>query len=562
MKVEIPGHAPVRNRLRRRAFDQDDGRKREKALLLLNSCEMPLRLSLLLLVAVMPLFGTSCKVGPAYSTPTAKVSTQWTVDSVGTNAAHRIGDSYWWHALEDPVLDELVGTARSNNLSVQAAGVRILEARAHLNQSIGKLFPQQQGLSGGVNYARLNDGLASTIPGVHPNYISDQILFAATWEIDFWGKYRRGIESDQAAYFGSIAGYEDVLVTMTADVAATYVTYRTTEERLQVARQNVEIQRESLRIAAAQFRAGETSERDVQQATTQLAQTEAQIPLLEQALSQTRNGMMVLLGETAEEVQRRLTVPGKIPQVPTTIAVGIPHDLLRRRPDIRAAGFAAASKCALIGVARANMYPAFSLTGEFGFGGNNQANNSLVDMFTWQGRALSAGANFLFPVFNYGRLLNQVRVQDAQFQEAILSYQNTVLAAQQEVENGLAAFAGQQRSVAEFAKAASAARRSVQLAMVQYKSGQTDYTTVLTAEQAQLSIEDALANTRGNVVLGLVSVYRALGGGWELGEGKDVVSAEIKAEMARRTDWGKLLEPSHHLPMEKADGRGLLGPTE
>jgi outer membrane protein TolC len=235
------------------------------------------------------------------------------------------------------------------------------------------------------------------------------------------------------------------------------------------------------------------------------------------------------------------------------VAAGIPHDLLRRRPDVRAAGFAAASKCALIGVARANMYPSFSLAGEFGFAGNNQGNSSLVDMFTWQGRALNAAAGFFFPIFNYGRLLNQVRVQDAQFQEAILNYQNTVLTAQQEVENALAAFADQQRSVALFTRAATAAHRSTQLALVQYKGGQTDYTTVLAAEQAQLSIDDALAATQGNVALSVVSIYRALGGGWEMRDANDIVAEEIKAEMARRTDWGKLLEPAQHLPQQRAE---------
>ncbi len=508
------------------------------------------------LAVLLGLLAGGCKVGPNYTTPPSKVAGQWTQPAPLTNETASAADLYWWHHLNDPALDELVRVAHRNNLSLQSAGVRVLEARARLNQSIGNLFPQQQGISGGVNYSYLNDGLASKIPGIKSDYYSDQVLFATTWEIDFWGKYRRGIESDRAAYLGSVAAYEDALVTLTADVAATYVSVRTLEERLRVARQNVDLQKESLRIAAAQFKAGETSERDVQQATTQLGQTEAQIPVLEQTLTQTRNGLMVLLGETAEEVQQRLASQGPIPTVSTNVAVGIPRDLLRRRPDIRAAGYAAASKSALIGVARANMYPAFSLAGEFGYNANNQGNNSLGDLFNWQSRALNGGASFFFPVFNYGRLINQVRVQDAQFQEAILNYQNTVLSAQQEVENGLAAFADQQRSVAELTKAATASRRSTELAMIQYKGGQTDYTTVLAAEQAQLAVEDALASGQGNVVQGLISIYRALGGGWDMREGNDIVSDEVKAEMARRTDWGKLLEPNKHLPRELTGSPG------
>ena len=497
--------------------------------------------SLSILVVALAVFAVSCKVGPNYVTPRASVAGQWLENSTITNRPFSAAEDYWWRNFDDPVLNQLVETAFRNNPSLQAAGVRILGARAQLNYSIGNLFPQQQGISGQVNDSRT--------PGVNANLVSDQILFSATWEIDFWGKYRRGIESDRASYLGSIAAYDDALVTLIADVAGSYVNIRTLEERLGVAAKNVETQKESLRIAKAQFTAGETSERDVQQATAQLAQTEAQIPQLEQTLAQTKNGLAVLLGETPDETDRHLTNgPSLIPSAPAEVAVGIPRDLLRRRPDVRAAGLAAASQSALIGVAKANMYPAFSLSGSFGGVGNNAGNNSLADMFNWQSRAVNAGAGMVFPVFNYGRLVNQVRVQDAQFQQAVLNYQNTVLQAQQEVEDGLAAFAGQQRVVTRLTEADTAARRSTDLAIIQYKAGQTDYTTVLSAEQEQLSVEDALASARGGVVQGIISVYRALGGGWQIREGHDVVSDEVKAEMSRRTDWGRMLEPSHHLP--------------
>jgi NodT family efflux transporter outer membrane factor (OMF) lipoprotein len=490
----------------------------------------------------------SCTVGPDYTTPRANVASQWLPNPATTNRPYSTPEIYWWRDFHDPVLDGLIAAAYQNNPTLQIAGVRVLETRARLNKSIGKLFPQQQGISGQVGYARLNDGLTSMIPGVDPDYLSANTLFGATWEIDFWGKYRRGIAADRATYLGSIAAYDDALVTLIADVASSYVNVRTFEERLRVARRNLATQQASLRIATVQFNAGETSELDVQQATTQLAQTEAKVPLLEQSLSQARNGLALLLGDTPDQLQQRLTGPGRIPIAPDTVAVGIPKDLLRRRPDVRAAGFAAASKSALIGVAQAQMYPAFSLSGQFGVTANNEAGNSLGDMFSWESRALNAGAGLVWPVFNYGRLVNQVRVQDAQFQAAVLNYQNTVLVAQQEVENGLATFADQQRAVLLFGRAATAAKRTTELAMIQYQGGQTDYTTVLTAEQGELAVEDSLASAQGNVVLGLISVYRALGGGWQLREGHDVISDEVKAAMARRTDWGRLLEPSKHLP--------------
>jgi NodT family efflux transporter outer membrane factor (OMF) lipoprotein len=501
-----------------------------------------------LLVLALALCMVSCKVGPNYSTPTAKVAGQWQANPAVTNQAYSAAEEYWWRNFHDPILDQLVESAFRNNLSLQVAGVRILEARAKLNKSIGNLFPQQQTLSGQVNYTRLNDGLVTAIPGIDRNYLSDQVLFAATWEIDFWGKYRRDIESERAAYLGTIASYDDALITLIGDVASSYVNIRTLEERLRVARRNLELQQESLRIATVQFNAGETSERDVEQATTQTAQTEAAIPRLEESLMQYKNGLAVLLGMTPDEIDRHLAGPSHIPTTPATVAVGIPRDLLRRRPDVRAAGLEAASRSALIGVAKATLYPSFSLAGEFGLTGNNEAKNSLADMFSWESRALKAGGGFVFPIFNYGRLINQVRVQDAQFQQAVLHYQNTVLSAQREVEDGLAAFANEQRVVALLQRAATSARRSTSLALIQYKGGQTDYTTVVSAEQNQLAVEDSLASNQGNVALGIISVYRALGGGWQIRAGHDVVSNEVKAEMARRTDWGRLLEPGRHLP--------------
>jgi NodT family efflux transporter outer membrane factor (OMF) lipoprotein len=511
-----------------------------------------MRASLPILVAALALLAVSCKVGPNYKTPGSRVAAQWQESPAITNRPYSVAEEYWWKNFNDPVLNQLIETAFRNNLSLQVAGARILQARAQLNKSIGNLFPQQQNLQGSVNYARLHDGIANMIPGIDQDYASGQLLFAATWEIDFWGKFRRQIESERASYFGTIASYDDGLVTLVADVASSYVNIRTMEERLRVARKNLELQRESLRIATAQFKGGETSERDVQQATTQTAQTESEIPHLEEALMQDKDGLAVLLGLTPGEVDPHLAGPSRIPPAPGTVATGIPRDLLRRRPDVRAAGLQAASMSALIGVAKAQMYPSFSLAGEFGITGNNEVNNSLADMFNWEGRALKAGAGFVFPIFNYGRLINQVRVQDAQFQEAVLQYQNTVLTAQREVEDGLAAFAKEQQMVEALGRAAKAAGRSTELAMIQYKGGQTDYTTVVSAEQNQLAVEDSLASNQGNVVLGIIAVYRALGGGWQIREGHDVLPDNVKAEMARRTNWGHLLDQDRHLPRTAA----------
>jgi NodT family efflux transporter outer membrane factor (OMF) lipoprotein len=492
---------------------------------------------------------TSCMVGPNYKTPKARVEAQWMGVPSTTKERTKIAQAYWWKCFRDPVLDRLIKTAYANSPSLQATGVRILQARAQLNQAVGNLFPQQQAISGGVNYSRLSTPERAFFPaGITSNFIKDQILFSSSWEIDFWGKYRRTIESDRATFLGTIASYDDALVTLIADVASSYVNIRTLEERIRVAAKNAEAQRQSFNLTQTQFKSGETDELDMRQAETVVGQTEAQIPHLQNTLNQTKNGLAVQLGVTPDEVDRLLAGPSHIPAVSGEVAAGIPHDLLRRRPDVRAAGLTAASQSALIGVARANMFPALSLSGEFGFHSNNEGHHSLSDMFSWQSRAAQAGASFMWPVFNYGRLVNQVRVQDAQFQQAILNYQNTVLTAQEEVENGLSAFYTELQALSSLTAAAAAAHRSTELSMIHYRSGETTYTTVLSTQQAQLSVDDSVASSRGSVALGLISIYRALGGGWELREEGDVISDAVKTEMSQRTNWGRMLKPEHHLP--------------
>ena len=502
------------------------------------------------LLLILPLaFTTSCMVGPNYRTPDAKVEQQWTYGPNASAKQTNHNDASWWKTFKDPVLNNLIEVAYRNNLTQQIAGVRILQARAQLNATIGNLFPQQQNLSGALNYTKVStpDRLAS-FTGTTNDLAIDQVLFSSSWEIDFWGKFRRNIQSEGATYLSTVASYDDALVTLIADVASSYVNIRTAEERIRVAQENAESQQESHRVAVVQFTSGETSQLDEQQAATLLAQTQAQVPRLQNTLNQAKTGLAVLLGETPDKVDRYLAGSSRIPVASTGVAAGIPRDLLRRRPDVREAGLNAASQSALIGVSRANMLPALSLSGTFGFSSNNERKNSLGDIFMWQSSVAQGGASLLWPVFNYGRLINQVRVQDAAFQQAVLNYQNMVLNAQQDVENGLSSFYTEKNALANLTTAANTARRASQLSLIQYKAGETDYTTVLSSEQAQLSAEDSLASSQGNVALGLISIYRALGGGWEIRNGGDVISDDVKAQMRQRTNWGQMLKPEQHLP--------------
>ncbi|NTW37801.1 MAG: efflux transporter outer membrane subunit, partial [Syntrophobacteraceae bacterium] len=389
-------------------------------------------------------------------------------------------------------------------------------------------------------------------PGIDLSIWEDRVGLGAAWEIDFWGKFRRAVEAAEADLEGAVADFDSALVTLTADVATLYVQIRTLERRLEIARQNVETQKESLRIAEARFQGGTTTQRDVEQAKTVLYNTEATIPILDAQLRQARNALSVLLGLPPGHFEGVLQGSAMIPAPPPQVAVGIPADLLRRRPDVRGADLQAMAQSARIGVARADLFPAFSLSGTFGFAASDVGRFGLSDLSSWEARTGSIGPSARWDILNYGRITNNVRVQDARLQELLIAYQNAVLRAQQEVEDSLAGYLRAQENAESLAMSAEAARRSLDLAFIQYQQGITDFTTVLSAQQALLSAQDNLASAVGSISGNLVSLYRALGGGWQIREGKELLSPDIKEVMARRTNWGKLLDAAVY-PAEEPD---------
>jgi NodT family efflux transporter outer membrane factor (OMF) lipoprotein len=490
---------------------------------------------------------SACEVGPNFERPASPVAERWIGEPPGSTAEpSAMAD--WWKVFNDPKLNSLIDTAYHNNLSLQVAAARILQAQAQLNVAIGDLFPQQQALGGQAQRERQSSSTLP-LPGQNPVLGTSQVGVSASWELDFWGKYRRGIEADRAAMLSSVAAYDSGLVSVTAGVASTYLNIRVLQQQIDVVQESVKTQQESLRIAQNQFDAGETSQLDLQQAQTQLAQTRARVPGIEKSLQAAKDSLAVLLGVTPDAIDAMLGESTAIPVAPREVATGIPKDLLRRRPDVRQAELTAAAQSAAIGVVKSSLYPSFTLTGSFGFAGTSLRGNSIGDLFTWDNRAAAAGASFLFPIFNYGRIVNSVRVQDAVFEEAVLNYQNTVLQAQQEVEDGRASFSTAQAALATLIDAAASARRTTELAIVRYKEGATDYTTVLTAQQLQLEIEQSLASARGDVPLALVSVYRALGGGWQLRERQQLLPAGTRKEMKARTNWGRLPDSGPELPI-------------
>ncbi len=496
---------------------------------------------------------SGCAVGPNFTHPPVTVSQNWLEESdprIKTEAAEYRN---WWGVFNDPALDKLIDRAYRENLSLRIAGVRVLQARAQLGITIGELFPQTQQAFGYLQYNRISERAPQAVFSKNLNYRQSEIGLQASWELDFWGKFRRAVESANASLLATVADYDSALVTLTADVANNYITIRTLERRLDIARQNVESQRESLKIVEARFQYGTVSQLDVEQAKTLLNNTLASIPPLESQLQQTKDALSVLLGLPPNDLTDFLKGPSEIPVSPPQVVVGIPADLLRRRPDVRSAQYQAAAQCAQIGVAKADLYPALSLTGNFGFLSSDVGRFNLSDMFQWKSRTAQAGPSFQWNILNYGRITNNVRVQDARFQQLLITYQNVVLTAQQDAEDNLIAFLKAQDRAGFLAQSVEAARKSLDLAVRQYQEGIVDFTTVLIAQQSLLGGQDSLATTLGTVSTGLVGVYRALGGGWQIREGKDLVPPEMMKEMAKRTGWGKLLaRPSYNpLPSEE-----------
>ena len=491
-----------------------------------------------------------CAVGPDYVRPQVPQMQEW-LEKDDASLKHGPAElAAWWKRLNDPVLDRLVALVAERNPSLHVAALRVLESRARLGIATGNQFPQLQQLKGSVSDTGLSRHNPNTTPAIDRYYATASVALDAAWELDFWGKFRRAVESGAWGVDAAMAGYDDLLVTLTAEVARVYLTLRTLEQRLFIAHENVAVQERSLQIARVLHEGGDVTELDVTQAAALLAGTQASIPRLDAQLRQAKNGLSALLGMLPGEADRILGGPGPIPQVPFEVAVGVPAELLRRRPDIRLAEAQMASQCALIGVARADLYPRFSLFGTIGLSASNAAltfagypgGSGLGDLWSGESLQYSGGMGFGWDIFNYGRITNNVRVQDARFQQLVEQYKNTVLTAARETEDALTAFSRSREEVAFLEQWVAAATRSVEISMIQYREGLTDFQRVLDTQRSKVQAEDQLIATQGSVLINLIATYKALGGGWEFRFGKDFLPQEILREMSGRTNWGALLK--------------------
>jgi NodT family efflux transporter outer membrane factor (OMF) lipoprotein len=511
-----------------------------------NSNRAALKFSALALPTLM----VSCMVGPEYIEPVAPVQSAWDVrDSSLTRGSKSIVDLSWWKQFNDPQLNTLVESAYAQNLSLRSAALRILESRAILGISHGNLYPQSQGVSGDLLALRQTGGSGR-------NLNSTSFGFDAAWELDFWGKFRKSIDSADASLMADVADFDDILTSLTAEVATTYVNVRTIEERIDLAVKNAELQAESLNIVELQFEAGTVTELDVLQAKTLLMNTKSQIPRFQATLYKLHNALSVLLAKDADSIRWHIKGGKGIPKAPVKVAVGVPAELLRRRPDIRRAEMIAIAQSSQIGIAKADLYPSFTLVGFLGTSSTDLSSSSLSNAFDSGNLGYTFGPTFRWNILNYGRIKNKVRVEDARFEQAITAYQNTVLNAAREVEDGMTGFVHTKREAEFLRQGVVSSKRSTEISMIQYKDGLTDYQRVLDSIRSLTQKQDQYASVKGTIATDFIAMYKALGGGWEMRDREEALPADIRQKMMHRTDWGKFLDVPEPIQVSDSSSKG------
>ena len=476
-------------------------------------------------------------VGPEFVKPEVDLPPGWSGAGQDGLEASPIKQPQWWRDFNDPTLDQLIEIAWQQNNSLEIAGLRVLEARAQLGIAQGNRYPQSQLAAGDATYTSPANNF-----GGGSNFWQYGIGASASWEIDFWGRFRRGIESADAAYLASIAARDQALILLTAQVVSTYTAMRVNEEQLRYAKENVAIQQRSYDIASVLYRNGSDSELDMQQAQTLLLSTQASIPGFEVAVIQARNALNTLLGKPPGSIDDLLDDKHGIPAIPDETSIGVPADLLRRRPDVRQAEFNAMAQNARVGLATADLYPSFSLTGSLGLAAGGGGGTDFGDLFSSDALTYSVGVSFVWPFLNYGRIRNNVRVQDARLQQALINYREVAIQAAREAEDAMSALNGTLAQTELVVKTVLSARRSNELSMLRYREGFSDYQRVLDSQKSLFGQQQRLIDLRGASVLNLVSLYKSLGGGWESRADSPLISERSRQQMEQRTNWGELLQ--------------------
>ena len=492
-------------------------------------------------------------LGPDYREPEVTWLQDWQPSLYGLREEKTETDlRFWWELFNDPSLSELIESAKRENLSLRIAGLRILESRALLGIAGSGLYPQVQQASGAASYVNTRQ-YGGALGDDSQSLVSYQAGFNLGWELDFWGRFRRAIESADAAFFASIANQQDVQVLLSAQAADVYYAYRTTELRIAIARENATIQKRSYEITEKIFTSGAGSELDLQQAKTQYLATLSTIPDLEITLTSARNALCALLGRPPGDLPELAGPVERLPSIDSSGIQEIPARLLMRRPDIRAAAWQVAAQSAQIGIAESDYYPAISLLGSIGWSGNTLSASPDVG-------SLAIGPAFRWNIFDYGRIENNVRVQDARLQQLIESYQDSVLQAAREIDDAAIGVVKTREQQAVLAESVRAAQRSLELANKRYQEGYADFQRVLDAQRALFGQAERQLINQGNHVSAVVGLYRALGGGWLPTPVEELIPEDVRNTMQERTDWGRLLTAP--LPVNQTDPPSASGASQ
>lgn len=465
---------------------------------LLDRCRRGACVAALLAVAL----GGCAAVGPDYSEPQLAVPAGWSAGT-GTDAMDAVLLARWWHGFGDPVLDRLVADALAANLDLAQARARLREARARRGVAGAALAPSvDASLSGSRSRSSGQSGSGST----RELYSAG---FDASWELDVFGGLRRSVEAAQADLEASVESLSDTRVSLAAEVALNYIDLRTAEQRLAIAEESIAYRGENHQIIRWRQQAGLVSELDLAQATTDLESTRAVLPPLRTAVIEAKNRLAVLLGRNPGELESLVHADRPIPLAAAEIVAAIPADTLRQRPDVRVAERRLAAQTARLGEAEAARYPSFRLSGSLGLEALEL--DALADR---DANTHSLFGGITAPVFNAGRIAANIEIQDALVEQARLAYRAAVLAALEEVENALTAVANTDARRAKLAEAAAAARTTLAIAEYRYASGLADFLSVLDAQRTQLSLDEQLAGSTGELARAQIRLYKALGGGW------------------------------------------------
>jgi NodT family efflux transporter outer membrane factor (OMF) lipoprotein len=487
------------------------------------------------------MLGGCAHVGPDFQPQHEQWSGQWSSEAI-TQASDQQAQPdmrQWWQVFGDPVLERLIAEADANDAGVKVAGLRVMEARAQLGMALAGRYPQQQQVTADAMHIRSRQSGPTAQASRVWEYSAGVNV---GWELDFWGKFARAIESADAAYFASLANREDVLVLLHAQLAQAYYALRTAEARVRIARENAQLQKRSFEITERLFKAGESDELDLQQAKTQYLGTLSSIPELERQIALSHNAVAILLGRPPGPLPELAQAQGRVgilPRIDRAILQDVPANLLLRRPDIRAAELQIAAQSAQIGVAKADLYPSLTLVGSIGWSANSLPG-------TQNGLLLVAGPSLKWNIFDYGRIHNNVRVQDARLQQLIVMYQNDVRVAAREADDAASSLIKALEREDILRDAARSAERSLTLANTQFKEGYSDFQRVLDAQRALFAQQDGYLVNRSNAVGYLIDLYKSLGGGWYTEQ--PLVDAATRDQMKRRTDWGDLLEEPPRAP--------------